>query len=354
MYTAGSGVLSRCANPSRHLRHPSADEVTTAAGERTRMSPTTHTLDRWVTILSLGAVAAVVGWAWFDRAGLESVSPIVAAVGIVAGVPHGAMDHLVPGLASRRWQAPRQMVLVVTVYVVIAALASLATLRAPDLSFATFLLVSAVHFGWAETTYAAERSGRAVPRLRTGWLSTAAHGSVVVVLPLWSTEGRTAMRPLLPGLVDWVSAVPTQWATTTVVLMCAASALHRASRGRILEAVELLAVLTLFLTVPVFAAFGVYFGLWHALRHTARLMDALAAGQPIRLQCEAFIRAAALPTSAALIVLGVLFAYRSDTGVVMTGVSVLLALTFPHVVVVALLDHHRRINPATPTASTAG
>lgn len=327
--------------------------MTAAAGERTRTSPMAHALDRRVTILSLGAVAAIVGWAWFDRAGLESVSPIVAAVGIIVGVPHGAMDHLVPGLASRRWQEPRRLALVVAVHVVIAAAASLATLRAPDLSFATFLVVSALHFGWAETTFAAERSGRAVPRLRDGWWSTLAHGSVVVVLPLWSAEGRSAMQPLLPGLVDWVSAVPTQWATTTVVLMCAASAVHLASRGRVLEAAELLAVLALFLFVPIFAAFGVYFGLWHALRHTARLMVALAAGQPIRLQLGAFLRAAALPTTAAFIVLAVLFAYRSDVGVVMTGVSVLLALTFPHVVVVAVLDHHRRIAPTTPTASTA-
>lgn len=327
--------------------------MTAPAGDRTRTSSTPHTLDRRVTLLSLGAVAAVIGWACVDRAGLESVSPIVAAIGIVVGVPHGAMDHLVPGLASRRWQEPRRLVLVVAVYVVIAAVASLATLRAPDLSFATFLVVSALHFGWAETTYAAERSGRAVPRLRDGWWNTLAHGSVVVILPLWSVEGRSAMRPLLPGLVDWVSAVPTQWATTTVILMCAASAVHLAWRGRMLEAAELLAVLTLFLCVPVFAAFGVYFGLWHAMRHTARLMDALAAGQPIRLQLSAFLRAAALPTAAAMIVLAVLFAYRSDVGVVMTGVSVLLALTFPHVIVVAVLDHHRRVDPRTPTASTA-
>ncbi|WP_284235689.1 Brp/Blh family beta-carotene 15,15'-dioxygenase [Mycobacterium antarcticum] len=306
-----------------------------------------------MSTISLGAVAAAVGWAVLDPTGLTAVAPIVAAVGIVLGVPHGAMDHLVPGLASPRWQAPTQLALIAGVYVTIAAAACVAVLRAPDLGFAIFLVVSALHFGWAETTYAAERSGHSVPRLRDGWWDAVAHGSVVVVLPLWSAEGRSAMRPLLPHLVDWVSTVPTQWATGAVVLMSTVSALHLASRRRFLEAVESIAVLTLFLTVPVFAAFGVYFGLWHALRHTTRLMDTLASGQPIRLQVRAFVRAAALPTAAALAVLGVLFAYRSDVGVVMTGVSVLLALTLPHVVVVALLDHHRRIAPRGSTASTA-
>ncbi len=305
-----------------------------------------------MTIFCLCAVAAIVGWAFLDRPGLASVSPVVAAVGIVVGVPHGAMDHLVPGLASRRWQAPTQLALVVGVYLLVAAVATLALLRVPDLSFAIFLVVSALHFGWAETTYAAERGGHSVPRLRDGWWEAVAHGSVVVVLPLWSAEGQSAMRPLLPTLVDWVAAVPAQWATSAVVLTCALSALRLASRRRVLEAAELIAVLTLFLTVPVFAAFGVYFGLWHAARHTTRLMDALAPGEPIRLQLRVFARAAALPSAAALIVLGILFAYRSNVGLVMTGVSVLLALTFPHVVVVALFDHHRRVASVTSTGST--
>lgn len=319
-----------------------------------RTPPPSPTLDRWVTILGMSAVAAVVGWNWFDRTGLASVAPVVAAVGIVVGVPHGAMDHLVPGLLSQRWQAPTHLALVAAAYATTAAAAGLAALRVPDLAFATFLVVSAIHFGWAETTYAAERSGHSVPRLRDGWLDAVAHGAIVAVVPLWSAEGRSAMRPLLPHLVDWVGTVPTPWATGAVVLACAVSTLHLVAARRILEAAELVAVLTLFLAVPVFAAFGVYFGCWHALRHTARLMDALAPGQPIRLQANAFARAAALPTAAALLVLGVLFACRSNAGVVMTGVSVLLALTFPHVVVVAILDHHRRIAPPTATASTGG
>ncbi|MEU0494393.1 Brp/Blh family beta-carotene 15,15'-dioxygenase [Mycobacterium sp. NPDC006124] len=321
--------------------------MTATAGLTTRTSPPPHALDRWATLLSLTAVAAIVGWACVDRSGLETVAPAVAAAGIVAGVPHGAMDHLVPGLTSRRWQAPARMALVAGVYVVIAAVASVGTLLAPSFGFATFLVVSAWHFGWAETTYVAERHDRPVPRLREGWWDAVTHGVVVVALPLWSVDGRSAMKPLLPQLVDWVNAIPAQAVTVAVVSMCTVSTLRQLWRRHVLEAVESVALLTLFLTVPVFAAFGVYFGLWHALRHTTRLMDALAPGQPIRLQARSFARSAALPTAAALIVLAILFAYRSDVGVVMTGVSVLLALTFPHVVVVAWLDHDRRVSRAS-------
>ncbi len=327
----------------------------TTAGTHTSSPLAWSVLDRRVTVFCLAAVALAVGWALLNRSGLQSISPAVAAVGIVIGIPHGAMDHLVPGLASRRWLTPAHRALVIGVYVVVAAVAALALLRIPDLSFAIFLLVSALHFGWAETTYAAERRGDTVPRLRDGWWEAVAHGSIVVVLPLWSAEGQTAMRPLVPSLVDWVGAVPTAWATSGVVVVCGLAVLRLAAQRRVLAAVELIAVLTLFMVVPVFAAFGVYFGLWHAVRHTTRLMDVLAPGESMHMQLKAFARAAALQTAAALIVLAILFASRSNVGVVMTGVSVLLALTFPHVLVVALLDHCRRVARAlTSTASRAG
>ncbi len=329
--------------------------MTATAGTQNPSLLAWSVLDRRVTVFCLTAVAVAVGWAVLDRSGLQSVSPAVAAVGIVIGIPHGAMDHLVPGLASRRWLTPAHRALVIGVYVVVAALAAVALLRMPDLSFGLFLLVSALHFGWAETTYAAERRGDMVPRLRDGWWEAVAHGSIVVVLPLWSAEGQTAMRPLVPSLVDWVGAVPTVWATSGVVVVCGLAVLRLAAQRRVLAAVELIAVLTLFLVVPVFAAFGVYFGLWHAARHTARLMEALAPKAPMNLQLKAFARAAALPSAAALLVLASLFACRSNIGVVMTGVAVLLALTFPHVLVVALLDHNRRARPAvTSTTSRVG
>jgi Brp/Blh family beta-carotene 15,15'-monooxygenase len=322
--------------------------VTTAAVMPTSSSPAWSTLDRRVTVFCVATVAVVVGWALVDRTGLQSVSPAIAVVGIVIGIPHGAVDHLVPGLASRRCLGLTQRALVVGGYVLIAAVAALALVRARDLSLTIFFLVSALHFGWAETTYAAERGGDPVPRLRHGWLDAVVHGSVIVVLLLWSTEAHSALQPLVPTLLNWVSAVPTSWAVDAAVIVCGLAATRLVAQRRLIEGVELIAVLALFLIVPVLAAFGVYFGLWHAVRHTSRLMDMLGPGRPLPFQFKAFARAATLPTSAALIVLMALFASRSNIGVVMTGVSMLLALTFPHVVVVGVFDHYRRVGNRSP------
>jgi len=299
-------------------------------------------LDRQVTVFCLSAVFLVIGWTVVDRTGVSAMAPLIAAAGIVIGIPHGAVDHLVPGWASQRWSQPAHLALVVGVYALITSLAALALLRAPDISFAAFLVVSALHFGWAEATFAAERGGDSVPQWRNGWWEAVVHGSVVVAIPLWSIDGQATLKPLVPGLADQVAAVPTSGIVGAVVAICGVSAISLIARRHVIRAVELIVVLALFLVVPALAAFGVYFGLWHSARHTARLMDVFAAGRPPHVQLARFARAAAIPTLAALLVLGLLWSHCADAGVVMTGVSVLLALTFPHVVVVAMLDRYRR------------
>jgi beta-carotene 15,15'-dioxygenase len=75
-------------------------------------------------------------------------------------------------------------------------------------------------------------------------------------------------------------------------------------------------------------------------------VDLLAPGAARAGQAAAFVRAAALPTAGALGVLVVLWTLRAQQDVVVTGVALLLALTFPHVVVVGALDLRRHRRPA--------
>lgn len=321
----------------------------TVTGGVVRGAPTGAAgLDARVTWLSLGAVGLLLGWAVLDRGAVTTGAPWIATAGIVAGIPHGAVDHLVPGWASLRWSSPRRMTLVVAGYLLVAGIAVAVLDLAADVGFAVFLLVSAGHFGWAEVTFAAERRGVGVPRLRRGWWQTLAHGGAVIVLPLFSPTAETTLRPLTPHLVDRLAALPSSWvvgAVSTVAVLAAAALLRQ---RRSLEAVELVAVLLLFLLAPPLAAFGVYFGCWHALRHTGRLMQQLAPGQAVRTQLLAFAAAAAAPTTAAFVVLGLLWSFRTHSSVVITGVSVLLALTFPHVLVVSMLDRRRRLDHDRP------
>jgi beta-carotene 15,15'-dioxygenase len=319
--------------------------------------------------LAAAALAVALGTILHDdgsASGASSVPLVVAAVGIVAGIPHGAVDHLVAlrladdgnGVTRTRM---RRLGVILVGYLAIAALAATAFLVAPDVSFAVFLVLAALHFGWGELTFAAERAERPLPTLREGAAGAVVLGLVVIGLPLATPAGREAVSLLAPrlvagldrvlaGLPGPVVAIGGVSLPVTVLLVVAglatALAVRRLREHRDLEAAEIVVLVVLFGTTPPLVAFGVYFGAWHALRHTRRLLDVIAPGAPRTVQAAAFLRAAALPTAGALGTLVVLWAWRGNQDVLVVGIAVLLALTFPHAAVVSALD--RPLSPRAP------
>jgi Brp/Blh family beta-carotene 15,15'-monooxygenase len=133
---------------------------------------------------------------------------------------------------------------------------------------------------------------------------------------------------------------PAGLAAVAVLVVLAVAALLR--RRRLLDAAELCLVAVTFVVAPPLACFGVWFGGWHAVRHTGRLLD-LAGARPGRVRPAAarLARAGALPTLAALAAVAAMWQLRGRWGLE-SEVSVLLALTVPHAVVVAALDRQRR------------
>ncbi|MGY1836062.1 Brp/Blh family beta-carotene 15,15'-dioxygenase [Blastococcus sp. SYSU DS0510] len=266
-------------------------------------------------------------------------------IGAVLGVPHGAVDHLVPWWWDGDRPAPRRAaVLLVAGYALAAAVAAAALLRAPTPMLALALVLSAIHFGRGEVVAWAERAGRPLPRLSADLLPCAAHGLAVVGLLLWRDPAATDpwLRPLSPVVADAALASRTAGLLLVAALVGAATA-RLAARGRTRETGELLLVAAVFAVAPPLAAFGAYFGLWHSVRHTGRLLDlARAAGADTvwRPAVRRLARAAALPTAAALAAVAALWLLGDQAGL-QAQVSILLALTFPHAVVVWALDRRR-------------
>lgn len=294
-----------------------------------------------VTALALVLVALV------SPRAVEQAAPTLAVGGILLGVPHGAVDHLVPGWLTLRAPRGAWIVRVVSGYLGVALLATIALLLAPDIAVGVFLLVSALHFGWGEVAFAAERRGRPVPPLRGNSLPPVAHGLAVVGLPLlqWPEISRQVLAPLAPHLGDLLTARAGPSSVLVVLAVVGAAAASLVRKGRHHEAGELLLVTVLFALVTPLAAFGVYFGLWHAVRHTSRLLPLIDPDGPARRRLTRYAAAAAAPTLLATVALAVVAAGLSTSArgepVVGAGLAVLLALTFPHVGVVALLDRSR-------------
>ncbi|SHG30267.1 Brp/Blh family beta-carotene 15,15'-dioxygenase [Geodermatophilus nigrescens] len=295
---------------------------------------------RAATVGSLTAVAAVVAVevavGWGDLAWV----PLVA--GLLLGLPHGAVDHLLPGRLLR-WPPARSAAFALA-YAGVAAVAWLLFRAFPGPALLVFVVLSAWHFGTGETAFADLRAGRPVQRQVT---ASVVLGALVLLVPL--VRGQADAAPVVSAVVPgWDGLLPP--AVTTAVLVtvlpaAAALATERLLSGRWLEAAEVGVLLVLVLVVPPFAAFGVWFGAWHAPRHGARVLAGdpasaadLAAGRlgaPLR----RFAAAAAAPTAAVLAVLALLWSATDGwTGLLVTLLPLLAALTLPHALVVAWLD----------------
>lgn len=297
------------------------------------------------TRLSLGVVGTVVAAAVLLPGQLSTWGPGILAAGVLLGLPHGAVDHVVPDwVAGRPGRMVRPGVLAGYAATALAALGAL--LVAPVVSLLLLLAVSAVHFGMGEVAFEAERSGTPWrPSLRDV-APVVGLGGLPVAVPLarWPTEADRVLAALAPELPALLTAGVRQVGLAVVGVALLGTVLDALARGRPGWAAEAGLLAALFVLAPPAAAFGVYFGGWHAVRHIGRLLaldprngDDLAAGR-LRSPLRRYAAAAAPPTGVALagIALLVLSAQRPDWTA--GALAVLLGLTVPHMAVVALLD----------------
>lgn len=305
-----------------------------------------------LTWLPVGAMLALLGLGLLDPSGAARLALPIALAGALVGVPHGAVDHLVPrslGPAAGRRPGPGPgpgTARFVAAYAAVALAALAAYLLAPTPMLVVFLGLSAVHFGRGEVVAAAERAGRPVPGLGAEWAMTTAFGAGVVGLLLWARPA--SVEPYLRPVSPWLADVASDVRPAGLVVVTAAAVVGAGSalgRRRPTEAAELVLVLTTFAAVPPLAAFGLYFGSWHALRHTGRLLDLAreherAAGRADpgwAAAARVVARASLVPTVVAVAAMGALWWWGRGAGLP-AEVAVLLALTFPHAAVVWGLD----------------
>jgi len=310
---------------------------------------------RLLTWLPIVGAVALLGLSVGAPTLAAGIAVPLAVVGALVGIPHGAVDHLVPlwwgndqssQRVGLRPSTTSRLVLFAAAYTACAGAALTALLLAPTPTLVAFLLLSAVHFGLGEVVTSAERAGRPVTHTSAERLVAGAHGVVVVGLLFWSRPETT--DPYLRTLSPWLADAATRsrgvglLLVAVTVTMGLVVLLHA---GRRLEAAELALLAGLFSIAPPLAAFGIYFGLWHSLRHSGRLLDLArrrlrAAGGPApgwRPSLALLGRAGAWPSVVAFTAVATLWAAR-DLASLQAEIAVLLALTFPHAAVVWALD----------------
>ena len=267
----------------------------------------------------------------------------LAVIALIIGIPHGSLDHLV----TLPKDAPVKMALFVLIYVLIAVAAVWAILKWNVLGFQLVVIMSAAHFGVGDAAFIAESerlNNGARKSLIDRLIYAIPAGLLPVFIPLTSEQTNSALAEVNPKLINWAGSSANT--IHLLVLLTATISLLILVIKKDMKSATDLALLSLLATLtPPLVAFAIYFGLWHALRHTARLTlnlnkseIAFQNNQPVR----AFMQAV-LPGIPALIgtfiVAAILAAANPDNSRLLWSILVVIwALTVPHMMVTAKLD----------------
>jgi Brp/Blh family beta-carotene 15,15'-monooxygenase len=269
----------------------------------------------------------------------------LAVIALAIGIPHGAVDHLVALPATSK---PKLAILIAG-YVAIALLAVLAILHWNKLGFQLVLAMSAFHFGFGEASFIAEQdrlTGRRRLKPKTQNMFAISSGAIPVLIPLLKDSTTSALREINPLLIDWASDVAPQlkflvafFFVTTLVLLV--------NEKRMREVIDLVVLTALALIAPPLVAFAVYFGCWHAMRHTARLTLILPKAKSAAEKNNprgSFIAAVipGLPALFGTVVVALVIAALDSTNIDASYLWYLLvvvwALTVPHMLVTSKID----------------
>ena len=327
-----------------------------SAGVRETLRPPALWLP-WVPV----AVCTVAFAAGLDLPARWRYLPLAASV-VVLGLPHGAVDwaalpRAVTGRLDARWA-----LVVGAVYLVAGGAYAAAWFLVPVASAVAFVALTWFHWGQGQLhpLVAVLGADHLDSRPRRA-LTVLVRGGLPMLVPLLAFPER--YRTVVAAFAAPFGGDLATWPVTPRVRLALGLAFgaltlgtlalgYRAAADRrtwAVDAGETLLLWAYFLVVPPVFAVGVYFCVWHATRHIARVttLDSVAAAALERGRLAPavgrFAREAALPTAGGLAVCGALWVGAPATPTTLEGVAAvylvaIAVMTLPHVVVVTWLD----------------
>jgi len=270
---------------------------------------------------------------------------VLAIIALAIGIPHGAIDHLItiPRDSTKRFVG------FIVIYTLIAIAAALAIAQWNLIGFQLVVLMSALHFGFGDAAYANESQAAADKTGYSNFLLTSyaiPAGFLPVVLPLTDKRTLEVLQELNPALVNWAGTFTEILRNSTLAVAVFSILILVITKNSSL-ALDLLLLLALSFFAPPLVAFAVYFGLWHAIRHTARLvpklpsaMQKVSSSTPLKVFFTAVMPG--LYAIAGIFLLGIFFVARGTTDLSSDFLWIILviiwALTVPHMATTAKFD----------------
>lgn len=319
-------------------------------------------------LLVVAAVSAVVRLTGAVIPMPVQLVPFAVSV-LVFGLPHGALDHLVPTRLRPGTSTVRSVLVVVALYLVVGTATAALWAAAPLLGFATFIAVTWFHWGQGDLFVDRLLDDGTAGRLGAV-LTVAVRGALPMLVPFIAQPAAAAA--VVIGTATSLGGTPAAAAVEVpaaarvagAALVVALIVLHlltvrRAEVPLWRQATEDIVLVVFFAVVPPVLAVGLYFTFWHSVRHILRLelTDSIAAEQLhhgrllapfVRFMRQAWpITAIAVGMLAAL----ALTLHRADLGVYL---ALIAALTTPHAVIVTWMDRVQRTWHRAPSRVDEG
>lgn len=274
-----------------------------------------------------------------------SAQMVIALVALLIGVPHGAIDHLI-AIPSR----PRLLFIAyIAIYIAVALIAGWVISNWELLGFQIVVMMSALHFGFGDASFhneTREASGSRRYSLMTSLCYAIPAGLLPLILPLTDKRTMSSLERINPSLIDWAGS--DQQILRIAVLVFSGILLFLLSLKRKFDlVVDLLLLLIFSLVAPPLISFAIYFGLWHALRHTARLVPKLPSARAHAMRAHwkvAIVKViapglyAVVLTVGVAIFLGFRFPDYFSSSVLWSSLVVVWSLTVPHMMTTAKFD----------------
>jgi Brp/Blh family beta-carotene 15,15'-monooxygenase len=317
----------------------------------------------WVAV----AVAALPSLAGVSLSPTLRYAPLVASA-VLFGMPHGAIDYValpraVAGEVTARWLA-----VVGAIYLVLGGAYAAVWFVWPVAAAFAFVGVTWLHWGQGDLYPLLDLLGADYldPPARKA-ATVLVRGGLPMLVPLLGFPGRyrevvAAFAAPFGGSVGDLPIFDPQvrlalgagFAALTLGTLAAGRLRASNLRAWRIDAAETGLLWAFFLSVPPVFAVGVYFCLWHSVRHVARAIAVDGGSRPALARGDLgrplwrFAREAAPLTGAALALGGLLWLAVPDPPTTLEGGAalylVLIAiLTLPHVAVVTWMDRAQGI-----------
>ena len=266
----------------------------------------------------------------------------IALFALAVGIPHGALDHFVTVPRTNK----KIMFIFISIYVLVACVAVLAILKWNVLGFQIVVLMSLVHFGVGDSAFLNELDrlkGKISSHLPTTFV-VLAFGSIPVVMPLINSSSTSALSQVNTNLINWHQGFD-QGLRSVVLALFIVALVALVITKRFRDVIDLFLLAALAVLTPPLIAFAVYFGCWHAMRHTARLtlvlpesLSAYEQGNALKAFWSAVLPGTPALIGSFLVAAGLWIYGEVDKSFFWFVLTIVWALTVPHMIVTAKLD----------------